>query len=539
MKIKHLLLFSFLLCIFSCKKDGDDNPLNDENTVPLIMQENTFIISSEPKNDIIKVTDNTVEFELDTQDKTNFVIGNIIVSGVSENAPNGFLRRILSIEETSSKLILTTEHAKLSDALISGEVSYEKAIDDSDFAGKAEGIEVLIELGENSPLSGEISIDPKILFDIKVRDLNLEYLKMGFEFDYELSAILNLAGVVPVELTKELIDKNLKPITVFIGGIFPLVITPEFELEAGLVYSGPQLNLSYTLEGTTEYYVLKESGAWSANKDVTESANLTKPSLELNSEVEIYIKPIYEIEFYDIDAFETELYAKKSVIGKATIEISEGIGCSLGCGISLGAAVELDVLGFEANPSIEVQVLEFPPFYKCDNKELSEDITEVISEDIFNEIIDLNMPLNGGVTPPNIEGKYFVSPFILKSSNIPEDQAGREFIDYTYSFSQQNMENNSIIVSQASSDGLIANGLGSYISGSDKSFTIFTELEINEANGSKAITAEVISGEISTEGIVNFHKTIIMLDNYGDDDTYIENGQGRTCIDSDGLSNRE
>jgi len=52
---------------------------------------------------------------------------------------------------------------------------------------------------------------------------------------------------------------------------------------------------------------------------------------------------------------------------------------------------------------------------------LPAEVIDLISIDILNELVDLDMPIFEGNNPPLIEGSYLGSPIILNNSNLPED----------------------------------------------------------------------------------------------------------------------
>lgn len=58
--------------------------------------------------------------------------GNFIVSDITKNAPNGYLRKIVDIETKDGKKVLRTEDASLTDVIINGHVEYSKkfSVDD-------------------------------------------------------------------------------------------------------------------------------------------------------------------------------------------------------------------------------------------------------------------------------------------------------------------------------------------------------------------------------------------------------------------------
>ncbi len=86
-----------------------------------------------------------------------------------------------------------------------------------------------------------------------------------------------------------------------------------------------------------------------------------------------------------------------------------------------------------------------------DDKVLSEAIQEIVSDSTFQDIIELGMPVNKGLTPPDIENTYVASPFILKSSNISCDYEGKLFADYYVKFYDQ--DNDSLTIKLDYSNG--------------------------------------------------------------------------------------
>lgn len=84
----------------------------------------------------------------------------------------------------------------------------------------------------------------------------------------------------------------------------------------------------------------------------------------------------------------------------------------------------------------------------------------------------------------------------------------------------------------------IADGLGSFIAGSNNSFTVFTEsIAVDNEYNDTAKTVIVYSGTLSESGINNFYIAVFMVDNFGNPNGHwIDNGAGRVIKDSDGFS---
>jgi len=66
------------------------------------------------------VTSDTVTFVAEPGLETTLTAGKIIVSGIAPNAPEGFLRRIVSVSEQNGSLVVQTEQASLSEVIIKG-----------------------------------------------------------------------------------------------------------------------------------------------------------------------------------------------------------------------------------------------------------------------------------------------------------------------------------------------------------------------------------------------------------------------------------
>ncbi|MDR2231605.1 MAG: hypothetical protein LBE56_00615 [Tannerella sp.] len=181
---------------------------------------------------------------------------------------------------------------------------------------------------------------------------------------------------------------------------------------------------------------------------------------------------------------------------------------------------------------------------EVDDQGLTEDIRDFMPEDIIQEVERLGLTIYGGNTPPDITGTYFTSPNILKDSNIddPSDIGSLQFNDATVIFSEQDNKNLTIQVFQDhlrdESDG--GSGVGGYIVGKDKNFTVFVKLLDVDTHGHEALVAMLYSGTISDAGIINLHIATIMIDDGGDPHNNLINiGGSRLIYDQDGLSERK
>ncbi|MGB0931549.1 MAG: hypothetical protein ACPGVB_12270, partial [Chitinophagales bacterium] len=247
-----------------------------------------------------------------------------------------------------------------------------------------------------------------------------------------------------------------------------------------------------------------------------------------------------EFEFYDIDGVRTTFYAKKYVKGEFEVSNEELPTCKLSCGAAFGGKVEVKILGFELNPSPAEYEADFATFYECPENGLTEEINAFVPDSILNILEDLDMPINEGFDPPNIVGKYFATPYILKSSNVSNDyEIGHVFGDLTLEFSNFNQEDLTLVVKREQG-GSQGEGSGSFIVGTGNDFSVFVELDSSKPNGTHSKLGLVYSGTIVSGGISDLHTALVMLDDYGDvNDELIKIGEARVIIDGDGFSPKQ
>ncbi len=172
---------------------------------------------------------------------------------------------------------------------------------------------------------------------------------------------------------------------------------------------------------------------------------------------------------------------------------------------------------------------------KVDDNGLTAQINNLIPDSILTKMVNLGMTINGGETPPALNGAYLASPFILKASNVPNDYVGYAFADYTVTFYDQNNDDLTIKVDYVNGPES-GSGLGGFVVGSDSKFTVFAEVN-SEYYGYTAKMVHVVSGTLTGTSIQNLYFANFMLDNNGNlGGLWIANGEGRVIYDSDGSS---
>lgn len=176
---------------------------------------------------------------------------------------------------------------------------------------------------------------------------------------------------------------------------------------------------------------------------------------------------------------------------------------------------------------------------------LTEEINEIVPEEILEEIKALGMPINTGTAPPNIAGVYNFSPVILKNSNIAEDTPGGGFNDgriKIYDQSNTNLTAKFESVEVDSNGEVTGSSIGdeahiTHVVGNSSNFTLFVRVVATEISGEWAELIYVYSGTMAGGNINSLHFALVMLNNNGYE-YFIDNGEGRLFYDEDGVSER-
>ncbi|MEX0289241.1 MAG: hypothetical protein AB3N14_09010 [Flavobacteriaceae bacterium] len=169
-----------------------------------------------------------------------------------------------------------------------------------------------------------------------------------------------------------------------------------------------------------------------------------------------------------------------------------------------------------------------------------EEVKDYYTVEFVDAMEDIGFEINLGNNPPNLEGSYLISPFILEVSTIEADSTaiGGQFQDYLATFSNQDNDNLTIDLSGVQADQT-DDGEGSFITGANGKFTVYTKTT-SSAGNSEAQTAVSISGTLSPNGILNLQFFGAMLDDHGDpENIFIENNTGRLLVDGDDFSPKQ
>ena len=181
----------------------------------------------------------------------------------------------------------------------------------------------------------------------------------------------------------------------------------------------------------------------------------------------------------------------------------------------------------------------------------SQQIKNFVPDSTIQTLRDMGLTIHEGTQPPNIEGIFQASPYVMLESNVPYEtyEIGSRFIDYRYQFREQNMQDLSISLDTKGISHHTGNvisestGKGAFLAGYDQDFTAFIMLEgysIHGRDTSFTKSLEVISGEMTSAGIKDFQMALVLLDDFGDPhERLIPVNTGRVFYDEDRLAGSE
>ena len=164
--------------------------------------------------------------------------------------------------------------------------------------------------------------------------------------------------------------------------------------------------------------------------------------------------------------------------------------------------------------------------------------SKVVPPDIRDDIENW-MPVYDGVNPPNVEGTYYIDPFVAvycedqgRGGFYPGDQVVSEYIQ----FMNQTAYNTLDYMDVSATGYSQSSGIGVFISGEGDNFTVYFDT-VGITDGINTKTALIISGTKTPQGIKNLYYAFVMVEK-GPDPNHLlmDEGVFRVFKDQDGLS---
>lgn len=217
---------------------------NNEQDDQTVIKENVISLTDEKQKayQLLNVFNNQLIF----QDNPHYEKGDVLVSGITDLTPNGFIRKVVQVKKEKNQYVVETTNGLLTDVFETANISKklylteDGVVDDNKNENvvykqhpsiqylkneKKDKVEsnFKYETDEKVELEGKIAFKPWIDLSIKITHGNIQFNIIGHsKFEGSLSAIHN--GSAEAEYEKELFNKNLPNFQFFVVNI-PIVVT--------------------------------------------------------------------------------------------------------------------------------------------------------------------------------------------------------------------------------------------------------------------------------------------------------------------------
>lgn len=161
--------------------------------------------------------------------------------------------------------------------------------------------------------------------------------------------------------------------------------------------------------------------------------------------------------------------------------------------------------------------------------------SKVVPPSIRNDIENW-MPVYDGVNPPNVEGTYYIDPFVAVYCEDQGFDPGYQFASIYIQFMNQTAYNTLDYREVSTSGRSQSSGIGVFISGEGDNFTVYFDT-VGTAYDIYTKEALIISGTKTPQGIKNLYYALVMVEK-GPDPNHLlmDEGVFRVGKDQDGLS---
>lgn len=326
-------------------KKSHNNKDKDENN---IVKDNVKIITEESDKQPILVEDDKITFDSNPRYKK----GDVIVSGITSSAPNGFIRNVTGVQKTKGKYIIQTEPAVLTDVFEKAHIY--KRIELAESQNESESYHIKnmnavtnelqssnilckTEDEDNSTdymfgksfeekedpvsLSGEAGTSAWVEVSI---DIVHGDIKCGIAIRTKegAKASLECSASYSKELEKQLLTKKLPDYQFIVAGI-PIVVTNELEIytEAEINLEG-NIGVSYELTAETTQgfnYNSKTGKVEEINQITCESDGLQWNTISISGDTSMGSSVHLITKLYDASGMDMSLKIAGKAEGEAKV----------------------------------------------------------------------------------------------------------------------------------------------------------------------------------------------------------------------------
>jgi len=421
-KIKLLLMFLILFAgINGCKKDEqEDEPVVEQEVIDennyTKLTEGTVIVDVE--ENIETVTDNQIVITTDSEKIHNLKVGQFFVSGRSENAPNGFARKITGISENGNTITFTTEQARMDEIYeeininTPVEIDYEnfenfyqrtndRQAEDNirpievEFNSSTNEFEIKTVLydadGDYDTETDQIKYEGKLKiiennssFIFNIRPSTQKVFNITNEMKFEVTNTIEVSASLEVdreEFTLVKIPLTMTLPTSFVVNVFLEVkIGMEGEISASITLSNET-----TVESIASLSYDETNGWIYPNSTTSDSTTSFDGDLELMAK--LYSGYGLSLEFAQYEDAKASIFLEPYVQFNAESDPNLNIHWDFGYGMELKAETKLIILGSFIDVDIDMVLWEMPYTMLYDGVKYYAYFTDMIPEN--NSEVDI------------------------------------------------------------------------------------------------------------------------------------------------------
>lgn len=300
--------------------------------LPTIIPESTNILTDESNRFLVSISADNSQFVFSqtTPEIDKVEPGEIIVSDIAPNAPNGYFQKVLTKQLVNGQVILTTGPAILEEAIEQASVSYSYNLTSDDIieTNALPGVALAIQevnspnydvislqidkalLGGNLVASGSFDMSVELDFSFEIGHFSLKSLRMALvgteAASLSLTSTYETSGFDEVEIARF----KIRTLTIPVGG-FPIVVQPTIHVVLGVdgtisASLSTGLTQSASLTGGVEYV----DGDLRPVNTFTNEFTYQEPSLSAEMDIKAYVEAELELDFYSTFPLVPELELK-------------------------------------------------------------------------------------------------------------------------------------------------------------------------------------------------------------------------------------
>ena len=297
-------------------------PLVQRDYAPTVIPETTVTLTEETTSQISSISEDgsTFTFSAMTPELEQVDVGDVIISGISEAAPYGFLRKVTSSQAQGGGLVLTTEQATVEEAFEQVSVDLQQtltpanlqsftAIPGVTFVQSPDGANAgdfefqlnnAVLFDEDNNLSttddqvvanGSLVFSPNFIFRLKVVGFSVEeiYFSQTMSVQSGLTVSSKISLTIPIHEVPLTLPYYLPPIP--IPGL-PLVVTPVLQIMTGIngsVYAGVSSSVTQTTSFTAGLQY--SNNTWQPISNYSNEFTFNQPHFTSGVSFKAYVGP--------------------------------------------------------------------------------------------------------------------------------------------------------------------------------------------------------------------------------------------------------